>query len=111
MNPHAVVILIACLAPLAGASCNRGHQGPMPEAETRTYRACTSDADCVYTHNGCCDCVNGGQDLAVNRAQHDAFRAKFACAAVGCTEMAGDCGQGRVSCEQNVCTYHRPSNP
>ncbi len=79
---------------------------PLQQHLTLDYRACTTDADCVLALNGCCDCANGGEDIAVSRAQYKAFRARFICVNP-CTEMGGDCGHGAVACEDNVCVYRQ----
>ena len=81
---------------------------PMAEHLTREYRACSTDGDCVVALNGCCDCANGGQDIAVRRDKAAAFRARFQCSGA-CTEMGGDCGRGTARCEQRLCTYREPS--
>ena len=85
---------------------------PLPEEEALAYRRCEMDEECVYVTNGCCDCVNGGKDLAVNREQVDAFRKNFVCS--GRCTMIGTvvaCGSGTVACEGGLCVYHRPPSP
>jgi hypothetical protein len=84
-------------------------KAPMPENDSRAYRECQTDAQCAYVLNGCCDCVNGGNDFAVASSQLDAFREKFECDQ-GCTEMGGDCGRGTVACEQGLCVYRAPAS-
>jgi hypothetical protein len=79
-------------------------EGPMPEQLTLEYRACDTDADCVLALNGCCDCANGGHDIAVNRAKLGDFVARFQCAS-GCTERGGKCGDGTIACKNELCTY------
>lgn len=79
----------------------------MPEQLTLEYRACEVDTDCVLALNGCCDCANGGRDIAVSRARLVDFNARFQCGS-GCTERAGNCGRGTISCESKVCTYIKP---
>lgn len=80
---------------------------PLSESETLTYRSCTVDLDCIYTTNGCCDCANGGQNIAVNIDRLSEFRALFDGKMTACTEMAMDppCGSGTVSCNNGVCEY------
>jgi hypothetical protein len=80
---------------------------PMDEPLTREYRACATDTDCVLAQNGCCDCANGGEDIAIHRDQVAAFKARFDCH--GCTEIGGDCGQGAITCENKLCTYREPT--
>jgi hypothetical protein len=101
-------LLIGLLAGAACAPCRAPNadklSAPMEERLTREYRACAVDADCVVVLNGCCDCANGGQDIAVNREEAAAFEARFHCTGE-CNEMAGDCGQGTARCEDQLCTY------
>jgi hypothetical protein len=102
-------LAIAPLLALALAACKPApatkHSERMPEPETLTYRACNTADDCVYIQNGCCDCVNGGQDIAVAKAHKDAFEAQFECSSRHCTEAAGKCGRGEVTCEEHVCRF------
>ena len=83
-------------------------EGPMSEDQARSFRTCTSDAQCVYALNGCCDCANGGNDFAVARTQLDAFRAQFECGGA-CSEVGADCARGTVVCEQGLCAYRAPA--
>lgn len=99
---------------LAAMACARDYEvkprryaEPMQEHLTLEYRACTNDTDCVLALNGCCDCANGGEDIAVNREQAAAFKARFVCNH-GCTEIGGNCGQGTIACEAKLCVYHQP---
>ncbi len=82
---------------------------PLADEETRDYRGCEADDDCVYVNNGCCDCVNGGRDLAIHRDRVEEFRALFQCS--GRCTMVGQlvpCGSGKVSCQHGLCVYERP---
>ncbi len=81
--------------------------GPLPEPATREYRDCQEDADCVFANNGCCDCANGGEEIAVSTARLADFEARFDCEGVACTEMARSpaCGCGIASCVEGLCTY------
>jgi hypothetical protein len=107
--------LLLSLAVLTLACASRYERDPKPRRVseplqahlTLEYRACTTDTDCVLALNGCCDCANGGEDIAVSREHAAAFKARFSCA-VGCTEMGGNCGQGTVACEDKVCVYREP---
>jgi hypothetical protein len=82
-------------------------EGPMPEQLTLEYRSCEVDTDCVLALNGCCDCANGGHDIAVSRAKLPEFNARFECAS-GCTERAGNCRDGTIACKSTLCTYSKP---
>jgi hypothetical protein len=79
----------------------------LTEAETLPYRDCTVDADCVYATNGCCDCANGGEDIAVNKTKLADFQKLFLCTDVACTTIGASpaCGSGTVSCVSGVCDY------
>jgi hypothetical protein len=81
---------------------------PVSEAESRDYRACSRDDECVYVLNGCCDCANGGDNFAVRADKRDSFLTRFAeCKKFPCTEMGAmePCGSGHVSCKQGLCSY------
>jgi len=114
LNMSLSVVRSLCLALLAlsATSCSRSRAekfGPLPEAQTRPFRACHADQDCEFVTNGCCDCMNGGEELAINKAQHEQFRAQFDCKQpLGCTEIGGVCGDGTSRCESGLCTY-RPA--
>jgi len=100
------LVLSACAStPTVSAPEDKGpsFSRPMAEPLTREYRACTIDTDCVLAQNGCCDCANGGEDIAIYRDQVAAFTARFECH--GCTEIGGDCGRGAITCENKLCTY------
>ncbi len=77
----------------------------MPEAETLKYRTCTTDSDCIYINNGCCDCANGGEDLAINKNQQEEFLNEFDCKGVICTEVYRECGTDEIQCINNICEY------
>jgi hypothetical protein len=79
----------------------------MPEADSLAYRSCNTADDCVYVNNGCCDCVNGGEDIAVNKAKKAEFEARFQCLPSYCTEVGGKCGRGEVTCEEHVCRFRK----
>ena len=104
-SPTNLLWLAAAMLLVAACKLN----GPMPEPQTRKYRACSTDADCIVAQNGCCDCANGGEDIAIHRDQARAFQARFQCSG-GCTEMAGDCARGTARCDDHLCTYHEPDD-
>ena len=86
-------------------------QRPMSAAESAPYRSCSRDTDCVVALNGCCNCANGGEDIAVNKARREAFAAHFDCSRTHCTEMGAmaPCGSGSVQCVEGLCTYRAPA--
>lgn len=99
------VLLVAC-----GESdeARPGVQDPLPDAQTLEYRDCSVDEDCVVAQNGCCDCANGGEDIAVRADEVQEFRSRFDCGEASCTLLGSDppCGCGFATCEAGQCTYH-----
>ncbi len=83
---------------------------PLPPDKIVEFQQCTRDADCVYARNGCCDCANGGEETAVNKAKLADFQQLFDCKRVGCLEKAAvpPCGSGAVSCAAALCVYTKP---
>ena len=84
--------------------------GPLPDSETLKYRNCTSDLDCIYAQNGCCDCANGGADIAINLNKLTEFRESLNCGSGVACSMVGavpPCGSGTVSCKSGLCEYTR----
>ena len=105
-------LLLGALA-CAGCSTSRGpNRAPLPDAETRDYRSCREDSECVWVKNGCCDCANGGEDIAVHRDQTAAFAARFDCAGAVCTTRGREpgCGTGTVACQSGLCVYREPGS-
>ena len=84
---------------------------PLSADQLTIYQACSSDGDCMYVNNGCCDCANGGEDAAINKDKEDEFKARFDCEGIICTMMAPlkRCGCGTVSCEGGRCSYSKDS--
>lgn len=97
------------LALLILAACGGKTDQPLLAAETLEYRSCAADSECVYVTNGCCDCANGGEDLAINASRLDDFRDEFSCGGA-CTLIGAvpPCGSGTVSCEAGLCVYTVP---
>ena len=84
--------------------------GPLPEFELLRYTYCGDDRDCVKAVNGCCDCANGGEDVAVNKERLLNFRDRFDCVHVPCgeEERTPSCGSGVVTCVNHRCHYIEP---
>jgi hypothetical protein len=82
-------------------------RAPLPEAETRSYRACQADSDCTWVQNGCCDCANGGADIAVHRDRARDFARRFDCEGAVCTTRGREpaCGSGTAVCAEGLCAY------
>ena len=85
---------------------------PLSDANALKYRSCSQASDCVYTNNGCCDCANGGKDIAVNIKGLADFRANFNCEGVACTMLAmvPACGTGTIACKSALCEYTKATS-
>ena len=101
-----LVLFTSCLSSSVNNGNNTGDT-VLSEAQTLPYRTCAVDSDCVYANNGCCDCANGGEDIAVNKTKLADFEALFNCENVACTMIGAvpACGSGTVSCRSGVCEY------
>jgi hypothetical protein len=99
----AMLLLAACTD---SSTAHRVYK-PLPHSELDAYRSCESDEQCVWANNGCCDCANGGEDVAVRADKKAAFRARFQCDNTPCTVVGAvpACGTGIVACERGVCVY------
>lgn len=86
-------ILALSLLTLLVAACSHVSQGekPLPAEYFRAYQTCDHDSDCVRANNGCCDCANGGEVIAIHRKHEKDVRDLFRCPHVMCTQRAGDC--------------------
>lgn len=112
--------MLVCVMTALGASAavadGAGNSGPLDKFELGRFQYCGSDADCIHVTNGCCDCANGGEDVAINKDYQERFRQKFDCLNVACTMRAAEppCGSGVVSCVDHKCRYfpqERFANP
>lgn len=106
------MLAIACAINCNSSSSNNANSVKdtiLTETETLPYRDCTTASDCVYTKNGCCDCANGGEDIAVNKTKLADFEKLFDCGTFSCTAMAAEpaCGSGTVYCKDGICEYTR----
>lgn len=91
------------------ASIKKGSNNsqPLSDFDLGKYQYCGTDSDCILAQNGCCDCANGGQDIAINKERVSAFQSRFDCLHVECTEKATEppCASGVVSCINHKCRY------
>ena len=99
------VLLVAC-----GSGGNGNAIDPLSSDKLSEFQSCAVDSDCVVAQNGCCDCANGGQDVAVNKDELDDFQSSFNCAAVLCTALGAipPCGSGTTKCDLGKCTFIPP---
>jgi hypothetical protein len=74
------------------------------------FQFCGSDNDCMVAINGCCDCANGGETVAVSKDRFDEFKSHFDCAGVPCgmKEAVPACDRGVVTCVRGRCRYVSP---
>ena len=79
---------------------------PLNDFEVGKYQYCGSDRDCVAAINGCCNCVNGGVEVAVNKERLEAFRNRFDC-------LKAKCGKKipRPPCRDWACLLCRAQVP
>ncbi len=99
--------LVACGGDL-DSTLNQKHTSPLSSSELAPFQVCSEDSDCKFVTNGCCDCANGGDEIAINSSQEADFNSMFDCSSTSCTEMARTppCGCGTVSCVGRLCTYN-----
>lgn len=103
--------LVVAFVVLAGVGCGRSEsaaKGPLPQSALDEYRHCESDEQCTWVNNGCCDCANGGEDVAVAVDKKDEFRARFDCSNTPCTLRGAvpACGTGTAVCEAGLCVFN-----
>lgn len=84
-----------------------GNTKAIDDFELAKYQYCGNDSDCTVAVNGCCDCVNGGIEVAVNKERVEAFHERFDCLHVECTQNVANppCANGVVSCINHRCQY------
>jgi hypothetical protein len=101
----AIAFCVFCIIPNTALSETRTK--PIPEKELERYQYCGEDSHCMAVQNGCCDCANGGKDIAIARDAEKDFKARFDCGRAACTLMASipPCGSGVVSCVNHRCHY------
>lgn len=80
---------------------------PISAVDLLRYNLCVNDRDCIVANNGCCDCANGGEDVAINKNAAERFKGLFDCDRTPCTLRAAvpACGSGVVSCIEGRCHY------
>jgi len=84
-----------------------GNTKAIDDFELAKYQYCGADSDCTVSTNGCCDCANGGVEVAVNKSRLEAFRDRFDCLHIECTQVIANppCANGVVSCINHRCQY------
>ncbi len=97
---QALILLLTFTSP----SLAEGRRSaPLPASKYKKHQFCRHTADCVRVDNGCCDCANGGDTIAIHRKFEAKFRAQFKCDGIACPQKAGDCGFREPECKDNVC--------
>lgn len=91
----------------AANPAKRGKTDPLNDFDLARYQYCGKDSDCVATMNSCCDCANGGAEVAVNKDRLADFQKNFDCLHIACTEKAPavPCLSGVVTCLEHRCKY------
>ncbi len=84
-----------------------GNTKPLSDFELARYQYCGDDRDCTIVVNGCCDCANGGQEVAISRDRVEAFKKRFECLYAQCEHRPAvpPCKNGVVSCLDHKCKY------
>jgi len=103
-----VLLLFTCAFCLSLA-CSKGISEPLPTDQLKAFQNCEKDDDCIFANNGCCDCANGGQAVAVNKQKLEEFKKTFDCTNRSCTLIGAipPCNQGKATCENKLCQYKR----
>ncbi|HOW16168.1 MAG TPA: hypothetical protein PK443_00490 [bacterium] len=104
-----LLFLFSCAAGSVGDFDTTGDPKKLSREQTLSYRYCELDSDCTYANNGCCDCANGGETIAVNIIELTDFTSLFECENVSCTEIAPSipCDQGTAKCVDGICEFYR----
>ena len=104
-----LLVFAACESTSTNNTGGGGNTSALSSSETLSYRACEKDDDCVYVNNGCCDCANGGEDLAINKTKLEEFTKLFSCENVACTMIGAvpPCGTGTLKCNAKLCEFTR----
>ena len=76
---------------------------PLPRESIRQYQECTDTSECIRVDNGCCNCANGGDTVAIHRKFEKEFRDHFNCQEVICPQRAGDCMFREPICRNGLC--------
>jgi len=106
MKRSIALLSFVVIAGCSSSNNNSTNKGVLSDTETLPYKNCAVDSDCIYTTNGCCDCANGGEDIAINKSKLSDFEALFNCSGA-CTMIGAvpPCGSGTVSCQSGLCVY------
>lgn len=87
------------------SSSSADRSSPISKSELAVYQDCSIDSDCTISNNGCCDCANGGEDVAIAKTSEEEFKLNFSCENVACTMLGRDppCGSGKAICVSGKC--------
>ena len=73
------------------------------------YQYCGKDSDCMEVINGCCQCLQGDEYVAIAKNRYLDFKKNFVCENVSCPkeDTYKNCEEGLVSCINHRCTYFK----
>jgi len=101
-----IAIVLSFFAAQASAQPESPRTEPYSESELNKFQYCGSDDDCIALSNGCCDCAQGGQFVAINKERQPDFGGNFNCIDFVCPKPDRSlCMKGVVSCVEHKCRY------
>jgi len=70
------------------------------------WMQCEKDNDCVETKINCCDCYQGGEQVAINRKYFDTWYSLLNknCDQEECLDV-DNCTEGKISCQNHLCRF------
>lgn len=101
-----LLLLAIVIVSVEAFAADGRYSKPISEFELGKYQYCGTHTDCVKAVNGCCDCVNGAEDVAINASRVNEFNSLFNCINAKCENLDNkSCGQGLVTCLNHKCHY------
>lgn len=97
------VLFLFLLLALAAPEAHAARTKPFTAEELKQFQKCEDTTHCIRVTNGCCDCANGGDTTAVDRAFDKKFETLFSCEKTICTQKAGDCNFREPECVNGYC--------
>jgi hypothetical protein len=70
------------------------------------WKNCSEDSDCVEIHADCCECNNGGTQIAINNQYLEEWKnaIKTKCQDMACATVY-NCKEGKAICENGKCAF------